>query len=281
MISTITVNYKTADYLLRMLESLFAHHQEGELEVIVVENDSGDDLTKIEERFTNVIFVRSVKNLGFAGGCNLGMTYAHGDFIVLLNPDILFTQPALYQIQEAMKQDPSIGIGGISLKNLDGSQQKCVWRFPTPTDQFLMLLKVHHFFPSLGPIRSWRMDDFDYAKDADVDQVMGAFFCIRREVLEHIGTLDENFFLWYEEVDFCRRATRAGWRVRYFAHLSAKHKKGSSFDRVPTGQKQKMLRRSVHYYIRKHFGQRMGFLFYVCEPLFYSFSILASLIKPL
>lgn len=281
MISTITVNYKTADYLERMLESLFAHHTEGGLEVIVVENGSGDDLSRIEERFSNVVFIRSEMNLGFAGGCNLGIKSAHGDFVVLLNPDIVFTEPALYEIQDEMMRDPSVGIGGISLKNLDGSQQKCVWRFPTPKDQLLVLLKVHHLFPSIGPIRTWRMDDFDYTQSADVDQVMGAFFCMRRELLHELKGLDDGFFMWYEEVDFCRRATQSGWRVRYFANISAKHKKGSSFDRVPTVSKQKMLRRSVRYYMRKHFGSKVGFLFWILEPVFFLFSVLASWIKPM
>ncbi len=281
MISTITVNYKTADYLQRMLESLFAHHTEGGIEVIVVENGSGDDLSGIEERFPSVQVVISQQNLGFAGGCNLGLTHAHGDFVVLLNPDIVFTEPALYKIRDAMNADPSVGIGGISLKNLDGTQQKCVWRYPTPKDQLIVLLKLHHAFPSLKSIASWRMDDFDYTKSADVDQVMGAFFCVRREVIDRIGMLDAGFFMWYEEVDYCRRVTKAGWRVRYFADIAAKHKKGSSFDRVPTVRKQQMLRRSIRHYMTKHYGKTIGRFFWMMEPLFYVFSVIASLMKPM
>lgn len=281
MISTITVNYKTADYLERMLESLFAHHTEGGLEVIVVENASGDDLSVIEERFSNVKLIRSETNRGFAGGCNLGIASAHGDFVVLLNPDIVFTEPALYRIRDAMQADPSVGIGGIALKNMDETQQKCVWRFPTPLDQLLLLFKVHHVAPRTQPIRRWRMDDFDYSHSTDVDQVMGAFFCMRREVIDHIGALDDGFFMWYEEVDYCKRAKEAGWRIRYFSPISAKHKKGSSFDRVPTLKKQAMLRKSIRRYMRKHFGPVIGLLFWLLEPVFYVFSILASILKPI
>lgn len=281
MISTITVNYKTRDYLERMLESLFAHHTEGGLEVIVVENGSGDDLSPLHDKYPSVVFLESKTNLGFAGGCNLGLSSAHGEFIVLLNPDIVFTEPALYRIRDAMKSSPDIGIGGISLKNLDGTQQKCVWRFPTPMDQLLVLFKLHHVFPSLRAMASWRMDDFDYSQDADVDQVMGAFFCIRKEVIDQIGPLDDGFFIWYEEVDYCRRAKTAGWQIHYFANISTKHKKGSSFDRVPTVTKQNVLRRSIRRYMRKHFGRGIGFLFWILEPVFYVMSLLASLVKPL
>ena len=167
------------------------------------------------------------------------------------------------------------------MESLDGTQQKCVWRYPAPLDQLLVLFKVHHVVPTIGPIQSWRMDDFDYTHSADVDQVMGAFFCIRQDVIQDIGLLDESFFMWYEEVDFCRRATKAGWRVHYFAQISAKHKKGSSFDRVPTLRKQRMLRRSIQTYMRKHFGWMVGGIFWVLEPLFYLFSILASILKPI
>jgi len=281
MISTITVNYKTSDYLERMLESLFVYHTADEVEVIVVENNSGDDLTSIAKRFPNVRIIYSNVNLGFAGGCNLGIKSAHGDYLVLINPDIIFTQDSLYKIRDVMEKETDIGIGGVSLKNLDGTQQKCVWHFPTPTDQFALLLKVHHLFPSFQPVSKWRMDDFDYSKDTDVDQVMGAFFCIRRSLIDRIGLLDDDFFMWYEEVDYCKRAKDAGFRVHYFSNIEAKHKKGSSFDRVGTLKKQNMFRRSVRIYMKKHFGFVIGSFFTLLEPVFWLLSVIASVLKPM
>jgi GT2 family glycosyltransferase len=281
MISTITVNYKTSDYLERMLESFFVFHKPNEVEVIVVENNSGDDLSKIAARFPNVRIIYSNVNLGFAGGCNLGIKSAHGDYIVLINPDIIFTQDSLYKIRDAMEKETDIGIGGVSLKNFDGSQQKCVWHFPTPTDQLALLFKVHHLIPSFQPVSKWRMDDFDYSKDADVDQVMGAFFCIRRSLIDRIGLLDDDFFMWYEEVDYCKRAKDAGFRVHYFSRIEAKHKKGSSFDRVGTLKKQNMFRRSVRRYMKKHFGFVIGSFFILLEPVFWLLSVIASVLKPM
>ncbi|MBI2475131.1 glycosyltransferase family 2 protein [Candidatus Uhrbacteria bacterium] len=281
MISTITVNYKTADYLERMLESLFANHTKDDIEVIVVENNSGDDLSKIAMRFPCVRIIYSNVNLGFAGGCNLGIKSAHGDYIVLINPDIIFTQDSIYKLRDAMDKETDIGIGGVSLKNFDGTQQKCVWRFPTPTNQLALLFKVHHLIPSVRVVSNWRMDDFDYSRDADVDQVMGAFFCIKRSLINRIGLLDDDFFMWYEEVDYCKRAKNSGFRVHYFANIEAKHKKGSSFDRVGTLKKQNMFRRSVRRYVRKHFGIVIGSIFTLLEPVFWIFSVIASLLKPM
>jgi GT2 family glycosyltransferase len=281
MISTITVNYKTVDYIETLLDSLFAFHSVQSIEVIVVENGSGDDVSKLQAKFPYVKFICSEKNLGFAGGCNLGAKSATGDFLLLLNPDVIFVDDALTQIEKTMQQNPDVGIGGISLKNLDGTQQACVWRFPTPVDQLLLLAKVPHLFPLIAPVAKWRMADFDYTKSQDVDQVMGAFFCIRRDVYERLHGLDDGFFLWYEEVDFAKRTKDAGYRVRYFSNIQVKHKKGSSFERVTTFQKQEMVRRSLRRYMRKHYGYGTWLLFTILNPFFVVLGYIASLIKPL
>jgi len=279
MISVVTVNYKTIDYTLKMLESLFASHKDG-IEVFVVENGSGDDISELKKRFPQVNLIESKENLGFAGGCNLGIEKAKGDYIVLINPDIIFVDDALYQMKAHMDQQSDVGVGGASLKNLDGTQQACVWSFPTPKDQLLLLLKINHLLPNLSVFKRWLQKGFDYSESQDIDQVMGAFFCIRKELLQEIGPLDQGFFIWYEEVDYCQRAVQAGWRVRYFSDVVAKHKKGSSFDRVPTIRKQSVLRKSIRRYMRKHYGTATGTLFLALEPVFYLCSLVASLIKP-
>ncbi len=280
MISVITVNFKTKPFVEQMLTSLFAHTPREAIEVFVVENGSGDNLADLAKKFPPVRFLTSEKNLGFAGGCNLAIKESRGDFVCLVNPDIVFDHDALRAIETRMRENPDVGIGGIALTNVDGSPQACVWRFPTPLDQFLLLLKVPHLFGNVGPIGQWLMTDFDRAKTADVDQVMGAFFCIRREVLNDIGLLDDGFFMWYEEVDFCKRATQAGWTVRYFADITARHKKGSSFTTLTTMKKQAMLRRSIRRYMRKHFGLATFLFFATLEPLFLLVAALSSLIKP-
>ncbi|NQV89223.1 MAG: glycosyltransferase family 2 protein [Parcubacteria group bacterium] len=279
MISVVTVNYKTIDYTIRMLESLFKYHKD-EVEVFVVENDSGDDLTTLKKTFPQVKVIESFTNLGFAGGCNLGIDDAKGEYIVLVNPDILFDNDALYQIEREMNNAQAVGIGGVSLKNLDGSQQASVWSFPRPIDQLLLLLKVNHIAPNLAPLKRWLRKEFDYSRSQDVDQVMGAFFCIRRELLDQIGKLDDGFFIWYEEVDYCRRTVLAGWRVRYFKNISARHKRGSSFDKVATIEKQAILRKSIRRYMRKHHGPLAWVLFILGEPVFWCMSFVASLVKP-
>ncbi|MBU0646592.1 glycosyltransferase family 2 protein [Patescibacteria group bacterium] len=280
MISTVTVNFKTADYVETMLESLFKYHNPEEVEVFVVENGSGDDLSKLTTKFPQVNFIFSNQNLGFARGCNLAIEQARGEVIALINPDIVFTSNSLKQIEQKMKQDADVGVAGVSLKNVDGSQQNCVWHFSRPIDQLLVLLKAPHLFKHLKSVEYWRWLDFDYSRTQDVDQVMGAFFAIKRELLNAIGPLDPGFFIWYEEVDYCRRAANAGWKIRYYADIGAQHKGGSSFDRVLTIQKQKVIRQSLRRYMKKHHGSIWGFIFTALNPLFVILALIASVIKP-
>lgn len=278
MITIVTVNYKTADYVETMLESLFQHHDPDTVEVFVVENGSGDDLTKLVLKFPQVNFIFSKINLGFAGGCNLAIEQARGDVVVLINPDIVFTSNSLNQIEQKIKQDQDVGIAGVSLKNLDGTQQNCVWHFPRPVDQLLVLLKAPHIFKNLKSVNHWRQIGFDYSKTQDVDQVMGAFFAIKRELLNEIGSLDSGYFIWYEEVDYCKRAADNGWKIRYYADIQAQHKGGSSFDRVLTIQKQKVIRKSLNRYMKKHHGA-WGLVFTVLNPLFVLLALISSVIK--
>lgn len=279
MISVITVNYRTKHETERMIRSLMAHRP-SEVEVLVVENGSGDQLQHLTEIDPCVQVIESGVNLGFAGGCQLAASRAKGDVLVLVNPDIVFTQDALTPLAQALHTDTSIGVAGISLKNMDGSQQSCVWRFPTPLDQFLLLLKIPHLFPNIGPIQRWTAKDMNYHHDQDVDQVMGACFGMRRAVWDELNGLDSGFFMWYEEVDFCRRARDAGYRIRFLSTISAQHEGGRSFISVGTWKKQAMVRRSIRRYAKKHWGREWWLLFCLCEPLFWVTAAGSALLRP-
>lgn len=280
MISFITVNYKTRVYVERLCASIARISPHVPFEMFLVENGSGDDLSHLPPQYPWLTLIKSDVNLGFAGGCNLAFPKAKGEYVLLLNPDVELTEDAISGIVERMNRDSDVGIGGISLKNQDGSQQECVWKFPGVLDQLQVLFKLPHVFKRLRAYSAWKMRGFDYGKTQDVDQVMGAFFCIRREVLDQIGLFDDGFFLWYEEVDFARRAANAGWKSRYYADLSAQHYGGSSFEKVSTWKKQARIRRSLRYYMKKHKGFGAWFLFTLLDPLFVCMGFLASIIKP-
>jgi len=164
------------------------------------------------------------------------------------------TKGALKRMVEWMDAHPEAGIAGPKLLNPDGSRQPSVRRFPGLLDQALILLKLHRFWPSAPPFRRYLAADFDGAKEQDVDQLMGAALFVRREVFADIGLLDEAFFIWFEEVDFCKRAKDAGWRVVYVPTASVIHHGGASFAKAMTLKKQRYFGASMRTYFRKHRG---------------------------
>lgn len=253
-ISIIIVSWNTRNLLKKCLQSIYEHANGVSFEIFVVDNGSRDGTVEMVRReFTNVTAIANEANRGFAGANNQGIQKAKGQYILLLNPDTELKNDALLRMDEWMDAKPACGIAGCHLLNADLSHQNSVRRFPSVSDQTIILLKLHHLFPRLSPIRHYLIDDFDYEKESPVDQVMGAFFMIRREVIKKIGMLDErNFFNWFEEVDFCRRARGAGYEVWYTPIAEIVHHYGQSFKQVMPFAKQRMWNRSLRRYFRKH-----------------------------
>jgi len=269
-LSIIIVSWNVADLLKKCLVSIYQYTQGISFEIFVIDNDSQDETGKpgfFETWFDkkNFHIILNQKNLGFAAANNQGIKQSQGDFILLLNPDTELKKDSLFKMVEFMKKTTplfsppyqrgvrvGIGIAGCHLENPDASHQDSVRRFPGFWDQVLILLKVHHIFPRLSIFRCYLCTDFDYIRAQEVDQVMGAFFMIRREVIEQIGLLDEKFYIWFEEVDFCLRARQAGWLTVYTPITSVIHHFGQSFKQRRILEKQKIWTASLAYYFKKH-----------------------------
>jgi GT2 family glycosyltransferase len=156
-----------------------------------------------------------------------------------------------------MDEHPHCGVSGCHLLNPDRSHQDSIRRFPDFWSQALILLKIHHFLPNLRIFKRYlcrSKKDLEIYKlrYSEVDQVMGAFFMTRREVIEQIGLLDEGFYIWFEEVDFCRRAKSAGWSIDYTNTAEIFHHFGQSFKQRFSLDKQKIWGNSLSYYFKKH-----------------------------
>jgi len=272
----VTVSFKTKDHVERMVESALKYIRGVDFEIIVVNHDKGERL-----ELPSLPNVRSYtqRNKGFAAGCNSGIKKAHGRYIALINPDVVFSSDSLTQIVKHMDEDVDVGIAGPRLYNMDGTSQPSVRRFPTPIDQLLIMLKIPHFLTNLPQINHYLHTDLDPDVTQDVDQVMGAYFVIRDTVLKDIGLLDDKFFFWFEEVDYCLRAKTAGWKVRYYADTSAMHVKAGSFSRVKTFHKQAVIRQSLRRYMKKHHGWKGYLLFLGFEPVLKVLGIIAHVIK--
>lgn len=279
-LSVIIVNYKVKPLLRRCLESVFSQTKGIAFEVFVVDNASGDGAVEMVRRdFPAARVIVNDRNLGFAAANNQALKFATGEFVVLLNPDTEVVADALSAMVAALRQRPNAGIAGPRVGNPDGSTQQSVRRFPTPLSQALLMLKLQHVCPNISAFSRYFAHDFDYAKPAKVDQVIGAVFFIRRSVLERLGPLDERYFIWFEEVDYCRQAVQAGFEVWYVPAATVIHHGGQSFGPVFGTKKQAMFNRSLRQYMAKHHGWAAAALILFLQPASMALAWLAAALQ--
>lgn len=267
-VSIVIVNWKVKDLLRKCLESVFRETKGVSFEVLVTDNDSHDgSVEMILKDFPQVTLLANNRNVGFAAGNNPAMARADGEFVLLLNPDTALKDDAISAMVGWMRKNPHAAILGPRLEGGDGKLQPSVRAFPTLMSQALIMLKLHHVLRGFGPLRGYFADGFDYAKAAAVDQVMGAAFLIRRELMNEIGLLDERFFIWFEEVDYCKRAKDAGFQVWYAPVATIVHRGGESFAQAFGTTKQRYFNDSLGKYMMKHRGFLAGLTVILLDPL--------------
>jgi len=252
-LSIVIVSWNVEKLLAKCLASILKHQKNLELEIIVVDNASTDNTLKIlRENFPGVAVIANSENLGFAAANNQGILKAKADFILILNPDTEIINGALQKIIDLMKQNDQIGIAGAKHLNPDWTIQPSVRRFPGFWPIFFILTKIAKIFPNLSPVYNYLAKDFNYQISQPADQVAGSCLMIRRKTIDEIGMFDENFFIWFEEVDLCKRAKAAGWQVWYTAEAEIIHHGGQSFKQQLTFKKQLQFFKSAWYYFKKH-----------------------------
>lgn len=248
--SIIIVNYNTRDLLKDCLRSIYRSRGSGTYDVIVVDNNSSDGSVEMVRReFPQTKLIVNQENLGFARGCNKGLTLSHGRYSILLNSDteiLPSSLDGLINFLDSGRADPKIGIIGCKIVNPDGSVQYSVGKFPslwsTVADMFRPYQK-----------RKYCLAGYDTAHE--VDWVTGAFIAIDNRVIQDVGCFDERYFMYYEEVDWCLRAKKKGWKVFYFPNISIIHKAPLASRKNSISLKvAKEIRRSHLYYFRKNHG---------------------------
>lgn len=253
-LSILIVNWNTKEFSVMCLRSIFQQEPTFGYEVVIVDNNSSDgsfdELTGLFGGKANTKILRSNANLGFAGANNLAYKNSTGEYILLLNPDTEIKHQALQRMVDLMDSGESkdIGIIGPKLTNPDGSIQSSVRKFPDIWSSMLIFSSLHRFWPP----KKYLMTTFDYNKASEVDQVMGAALLTRRSVIERIEFLDEKFWLWYEEVDFCKRVKSAGYKVMYYPEALVMHHGGESFSQLDVLRRKKILAKSLVYYFEKN-----------------------------
>ncbi len=219
-------------------------------EVFVVDNNSADNTVEmIKNNFPEVHLIANKENLGFAKANNQALKLTQGDFVLLLNPDMLLSEYSLSQALAWLRANPQAWVTGFKLLDQSGQVIKQVRRLPKLLDQLAIVLKIPHFAPSV--LNNYIIENYNYEQASAVDSIRGSFFFIRREALEKLGGLDEQFFVWFEEVDYCRRVYQAGGEVWYSPAASATDLVGQSFKLLSRGKAQEYFRDSQLKYFRK------------------------------
>jgi GT2 family glycosyltransferase len=266
-LSVIIVSWNVREALRANLARLHELADEIPAEVFVVDNASADQSADmVRADFPWVRLIANAENRGFGAGNNQAMREARGEAVLLLNPDMLVTPGALRLAHDTVMGDRTIGVLGLRLTDEDGTTLRSVRNFPSFVDQFATLTKLAKIWPRL--LDRQLAPGFDYGKSADVDQVRGSFFALRRELLETVGYFDEpNFFIWYEEVDLCKRMRNAGLRVRYLAADGARDFHGRSFAQVSLLTNQLRSTRSLVNYAWKWFPRWQAVILAALRPI--------------
>ncbi len=266
-ISLIIVSLNVRDLLRKNLDSIFSTDSACTFEVIVIDNGSEDKTARmVREDFPQVHLIQNDYNSGFAHACNQGLAVAQGDVLVLYNPDMLMGDGVLDHTWNTLTSRSEIGVLGVQLRKEDGSLVRSVRRDPGLQDQLAVLLKLPHLFPNV--VKQYLAEDIDQRVSQEVEQLRGSYFAFRRDVMEKIGVLDEkNFFVWFEEVDFCKRVRAAGLKVWFSAEVFCTDLVGQTFKTQPTALKQARFSKSLANYFKKWHPRWQSVVITILRPL--------------
>lgn len=285
-IDVIIVNWNTKEYLQSCVESVVSQVvTSASVRIHVVDNNSDDGSAEmILDKFSSVDLVRNDCNVGFAKGNNQIWKDIQADYVLLFNSDAEFKLTTdLQRMLNGIEQNERIGILGPKLLNTDNTLQKSVKGEPTLSASIMWMLKAY-LIPGLSniwPLSSYLLPNFNYTKEQDVEDIMGAVFLVRRKVWERIGFFDESYWFWFEETDFCARARKGGFTVHYFPWVEVIHHGGSSIKNVISIHKQRIWNRGLWRYFRKHKPLWQNILLIPAIILSYGIAVLISVKKML
>lgn len=248
-LSVIILSYNSKQHLSVLLPSVFASKTRYSFEVILVDNGSSDGTADWAERWAKegerpLKLIRN-RNVGFSAGNNVGIKASTGRYVLLLNPDTEVSADTFEVMLDFMESRPDVGISGCKLVKSDGSLDlACRRRFPNPWNSFKRLFLRNN--------TDYNYTDVPVDQAMAVDSVVGAFLLIRRSTIEQVGFLDEAFFMYGEDLDWCWRCKEAGFTVWYYPKTAVRHYKGESSRQLPF-RALKWFHDAMWVFYRKHY----------------------------
>jgi len=260
-LSIIILNYKTKGLVKQCIKNVKDSTNGLDYEIIVVDNGSDDGIEKMmQENFPQTKFIQTGKNLGFAAGNNRGMKEAQGRYIMLLNPDITVLDNSIGAMVDFMEKNPAVGLAGPKLNNPNGTYQISCRTWQTPKLIFYRRTPLGRLAFAKKLLAKHLMLDFDHQANREVDWVMGACMLARKSALDKVGLLDERFFFYVEDMDWCRRFWQNGHKVYYLAEAAMVHlyERASASDDWSHWNFNKMTRWHIASWI-KYFAKYLNF----------------------
>jgi hypothetical protein len=254
-LSIVIVSWNAKKYLHDCLDSILREAESNELEIIVVDNASSDGSQEmVRYLYPEVKLICNEQNYGFAKANNIGIKKSKGKYVCLINSDVLVRNNCLTKMLSFMDENAGIGALGPKTFNTDGSLQRSCFEFPRPWNMFCRALALDTLFPKIKIFSGRLMTYWEHDEKRSVDILNGCFLMVRRETIEQVGCLDETFFFYGEDMDWCKRIRDAGWDVVFYPNAEITHYGGASSANSPVRFYVEMYRAELQYW-NKHYGR--------------------------
>lgn len=278
-LSIIIVSWNVKNLLKKCLQSIYDQTTGLDFEIIVIDNASADGSAQmVLEKFPRVDLIASTENLGFAKANNLGLEQAQGNFVCFMNPDMELVENSFKTMHDLMVNNKKTGLATCQLVYPDLERQNNIKNNPGLCDQVLILLKLHHLIKP-GCLKRYLAKDFDYFKEQKVEQIMGAFVFADDDFFRQIGGWDTDYWLWWEDVDLCKRVQDAGYDIIYTPKTKIIHHEGKSFAQQASLAKQKRFNRGMCIYFKKHHNILSYLIISLLSPISLFLAWLTQLFK--
>jgi GT2 family glycosyltransferase len=263
LISVIIVSWNAKAYLDRCLQTLHEHAPGYPMEVLVVDNDSSDGSPEmVAEKYPQVRLIPTGANLGFAKANNVGLRQSRGRYLALINSDVEVLADCIHRLVEYCEGRPEVGMVGPRVIGADGKLQRSCRGFPTVWNMFCRAFALDAIFPKRPWFTGYLLQHWSQECEREVDILSGCFWLARRQAVEQVGLLDESFFMYGEDMDWCKRFWLGGWKLVFVPSAQSIHYGGASSSNAPVRFYIEKQRADLQYWRKHHrwFAQQCYFM---------------------